>query len=85
VDSHRCRVCGLWSEDEPWGPDGRSPTYFICDCCGAEAGYEDVLPAAARTHREGWLARGAPWFWPRAKPDDWDLDEQLRHVPEEFR
>jgi hypothetical protein len=37
----RCRVCGLDQQSPPWGVDGKSPTYAICDCCGVEFGYED--------------------------------------------
>ena len=81
----RCRVCGLLQLDQPWGESGKDPTFFICKCCGTEFGIEDCLPKGARRAREEWLAKGAPWFKPHLKPDDWDLEEQLKHIPEEFR
>lgn len=83
-DAYRCRVCGLYSEEPPWGLDGRLPSHDICPCCGAESGYEDTLPISARAYRERWIAKGAPWFQPRMKPADWDLAAQLAHVPKDF-
>lgn len=29
-------------------------------------------------YRERWISDGAKWSHPTAKPDDWDLKEQLR-------
>lgn len=85
TDVHRCRVCGLYNEEPPWGPDGSSPLYVFCPCCGVESGYGDCSLIGARNHRERWIARGAPWFEPKEKPASWDLAEQLEHVPEDFR
>ncbi|WP_407906848.1 hypothetical protein [Escherichia coli] len=36
-----CRVCGAEQPEAPWGDDGETPTYDICNCCGVEFGYED--------------------------------------------
>lgn len=80
-----CRVCGYDLEEPPWGPDGASPSYLICDCCGAEAGLDDIDRAAATHYRDKWLADGARWFDPRARPPDWDVQAQLACVPPEFR
>jgi hypothetical protein len=80
-----CRSCGLDHGSPPWGEDERTPSFEICDCCGVEAGYEDVTPAAARSYREHWLAAGAKWFMPKARPDGWNLDNQLSQVPAAFR
>jgi hypothetical protein len=49
--------------------------YEICDCCGCEYGYTDT-----RAHREAWLAGGAKWRNPKARPADWSLDEQLKNA-----
>ena len=83
-DDHTCRVCGLANEEPPWGPDGRLPTFDICDCCGVEFGYEDNSPASTRAYRQRWLGLGASWFSPKDRPDLWELDAQLRRVPEGF-
>jgi hypothetical protein len=82
---YRCRVCGLWSDDPPWGLDGQSPARIICDCCGTDSGYEDDSVESARAYRAAWLAKGAKWMFPKRKPVDWDLAEQLTHVPTEFQ
>ena len=81
----RCRVCGLLYDFKPWGEDGRSPTFYICGCCGVEFGYEDTMAVAARKNRQKWIESGAEWFRPTECPPDWDLEEQLTHIPPKFR
>ena len=83
-----CRVCGLRTtaetpEQMPWTPEG-SANYLICECCGIESGYEDDSPATARRARAEWLSRGAPWFVPKYRPADWDLQEQLAKIPADY-
>jgi hypothetical protein len=53
--------------------------------CAARSG--SVIAADARSgyddnpkHREAWIQKGAPWFNQRARPQDWDLEEQLNHI-----
>lgn len=82
---HRCRVCGLLQDEAPWGEDGCSASFNICDCCGTEFGYEDATLIGILRKRERWLADGAQWFSPKATPSDWNLQEQLQKIPEEFR
>ena len=60
-----CPVCGWESAAEPWGPDGRAPTFDPCDCCGVEWGYQDSSEQGTRNYREKWLATGANWSSPR--------------------
>ena len=80
-----CRVCGLEQADPPWGEDGKTASFLICHCCGTEFGYEDVKPISAKKARERWLSQGSPWFWPKDKPENWDLEEQLQQIPTAFR
>jgi len=72
----------LFQEDFPWGEDGDSPTFNICDCCGVEFGYEDSTLDGVKRFRKLWRERGAPWFRPQARPPGWDLEQQLLQVPE---
>lgn len=83
--SHNCRVCGLYSDDLPWGEDGVSPTYIICNCCGVEFGYEDYTIESTKEYREEWIKRGVSWFFPKARPIYWSLDDQLMNIPDEFK
>lgn len=53
---HRCRVCGLAQATPPWGSDGATPTFEICDGCGTEFGYEDATPLGVARKRAAWLA-----------------------------
>ncbi|SHI93502.1 hypothetical protein SAMN02745146_1959 [Hymenobacter daecheongensis DSM 21074] len=80
-----CRVCGLDYEESPWGLDDRTPDYTICECCGAEFGYDDYTPASVRRYRLNWLQSGAAWFYPKLRPADWQPEPQLAYVPEPYR
>jgi hypothetical protein len=80
----RCRVCGLRQETPPWGPEGHTPLFEHCPCCGVEFGYQDATPTGARRFRSQWIESGAAWAEPDAKPIDWDLERQLEMVPAEF-
>jgi len=80
INKNLCRVCGLFHEDAPWGEDGRTPTFNICDCCGVEFGYEDATSKAATRFRELWLARGARWLKELKRPANWDLSAQLARI-----
>lgn len=75
-----CRVCGFQQAAPPWGDDGTTPSFEICDCCGVEFGYEDATRESAVRFRQRWLASGAPWFRPGAKPSSWSLEHQLRTI-----
>ncbi len=80
-----CRVCGLSQGDAPWGDDDETPTFDICDCCGVQFGYEDCTTRGIKKFREEWIKNGAKWFWPKSRPENWSLEEQLKKVPPEYR
>ena len=65
----------------PWGEDGKTPLWEICECCGIEYGYEDCLESALIRYREKWLANGAKWFSPKHRPKNWSLEQQLSNLP----
>lgn len=85
MNEHNCRVCGLFIEDLPWGEDGNYPTYEICPCCGVEFGYEDYTLESTKEYREKWLLKGAEWFDKSEKPSDWNKEEQLKNIPNNFK
>ncbi|MBP5788713.1 MAG: hypothetical protein J6W29_00575 [Neisseriaceae bacterium] len=76
-----CRVCGLeYSDYYPWGEDGQSATYDMCDCCGCEFGYEDDEDASDKgtfVYRQEWFNKGVPLFNPESKylPKQWTLSD----------
>jgi len=81
-----CRVCGRDHKAPPWGEDGRGPEYWICPCCGVEAGYGDETRDDAVFYRKYWLGKQeAKWWQPKKKPDNWSLEDQLKQIPREFR
>ena len=51
---YKCRVCGFRHCEMPWGPNGQTPTYDICECCGVEFGYEDCNEGAIKAYIERW-------------------------------
>ena len=84
-NTHECRVCGCYSEDFPWGEDGKSPTYQLCPCCGIQFGKEDITLASIKGYRAEWISKGGEWFAKNDKPEHWDLEAQMKNIPEEFR
>lgn len=82
-----CRVCGLFQGENyyPWGKDGNSPTFDNCLCCGAEFGFHDCFPEAAREFREKWLKNGGKWCFPKYEPNNWSLEEQMKNIPLEYK
>lgn len=82
---HFCRVCGFdFVDTYPWGEDGKNSTFEICDCCGTEAGYEDMTIPSIHTQREKWISSGYVWFNPKMKPENWLVSEQLKNLPQEY-
>ncbi|HEX6883396.1 MAG TPA: hypothetical protein VF530_08440 [Planctomycetota bacterium] len=76
-------MCGFLHGDfAPWGDEGRTPSYVICECCGVEYGYEDSLAEGVARYRAEWLAKGAPWFDAGARPPGWSLARQLEGLPD---
>lgn len=84
-DTYRCRVCGLIQKDPPWGLDGQTPNFDICNCCGVEFGYGDCTLNAVKSFREKWINSGASWDCPEAKPSHWSLEEQIKNIPKDFK
>lgn len=80
-----CRVCGLRQSEAPWGSDGRTPSYNICPCCGVEFGNEDYNVESLKKYRAKWIIENAKWFDIKNKPDDWNLENQLRQIPDKFK
>ena len=79
-----CRICGAEQSDPPWGDDGESPTYDICDCCGVEFGYEDATLLGIKKYRAKWLDGGAEWIHKKSKPESWSIDEQFLRIPVKY-
>lgn len=81
---NNCRVCGFNQNFEPWGEDGKTPTFDICGCCGVQFGYEDCTVFYVRRFREEWIKNGAEWFSLKEKPKGWSLEEQMKNIPKEY-
>lgn len=85
MKEHNCRVCGLYADNLPWGEDGHCPTHEICLCCGVEFGYEDYTLESTKKYRKEWLLGGAIWYDESEKPAIWNLENQLKDIPESYK
>lgn len=84
-NTHECRVCGQFSEKHPWGEDGKSPTLELCPCCGVQFGVDDDTIDIIKAYRAKWINEGTKWLTKEQKPDQWNIEEQLRNIPEKFK
>ncbi len=76
-----CPVCGYDELREPPYDRAGNPSYEICACCGYQFGFDDQSEGISyKEHREKWIAKGATWFSPQRKPENWSLQDQLRRI-----
>ena len=80
---HYCRVCGLDQEEPAWW-GGRYATFNICDCCGTTFGYEDIDMTSIQIQRGEWLSNPEKWWYPKAKPSNWDYKKQMKNIPKQY-
>ncbi len=64
--------------------DGNCPIYKICPCCGVEFGNEDYTIESTKWDKHKWIIEGTNWFIPKEKPEQWNKEEQFKHIPEKF-
>jgi hypothetical protein len=81
MSGYTCPVCGFGDLLEPpYNASGRG-SFEICPSCGFEFGYDDESEGISHeAHRASWLAGGAEWFDPDARPQGWDLATQLARI-----
>ena len=82
--NHKCRICGFHNDYFPWGENGEKPNFELCPCCGVQFGKEDVTLESIQKYRKEWLRKGGKWFIKKDRPENWDIDEQMRNIPEDF-
>lgn len=79
-DLFYCTICGLEQSPPPWGEDGDTPSFEICECCGVQYGYEDCTKDAILKFRKLWIKNGAQWSFSKKKPKNWSLEKQLKNI-----
>jgi len=82
---YECRICGYKNEDFPWGEDGKTPNYQICPCCGTQFGVNDITLDDIHKTRNLWKKNGNKWFAKNETPADWDIETQMKNIPNEFK
>lgn len=77
-----CPICGFDGLEEPY----QLGSFDICPCCGIEFGYEDSVPRAEYlperwAHlRNKWKEKGYRWSFEEYKPQNWNLNDQLKNL-----
>jgi hypothetical protein len=79
--THECCICGCWFEEFPWGEDGKSSSYELCPCFGIQFGKEDITPEYIQQFMDVWKKQGYRWYDKTLKSDSWDLNEQMKKIP----
>ena len=78
--NYTCPVCGFNGlEEDPYNQRNEA-SYEICPCCGFEFGF-DLADSKNLLieYRRRWIKNGARWFIERLKPENWDLEAQLKN------
>jgi len=76
-----CKVCGYEGLEYPQYLENGEPNFTICDCCGFEAGYDDLDQGLTiEEYRKRWLESNAQWHIPSKRPTNWDLKKQLQRI-----
>lgn len=78
--NYGCPVCGYRGLEEAPRDERGEASFEICPCCGTEFGYDDATRSYSEL-RDGWVARGAPWFSAAQQPPaGWEAAKQLREA-----
>ena len=81
-----CRVCGYEFQNfEPWGRDGRTPSFSHCPCCFTEFGFDDVKLEMIKSKRKMWIDGGSLWYEPEKRSENWNSVEQMKNIPDEYK
>jgi hypothetical protein len=83
IEWHICRICGYQS-DEPFWLITWWPSFEICPCCWSESWYHDLQQSAIEKNRQRWLEEWYKWFDEKEKTKNWNLEEQMNKIPEQY-
>ena len=83
MKNYTCPVCGFKGLEENPYNQRKEPSYEICPCCGFEFGFDSAgSKESLIEYRQRWIKDGARWFIERLKPENWDLEAQLKNIEE---
>ncbi len=74
VSINHCPICGFKTDESYASVLKLRSSYDICDCCGCEYSYDDVLK-----FYDDWVKGGCVWFEVKVKPQGWLLDDQVKN------
>ncbi len=86
-----CPICGFVLDFKPWSDN--SPSEEICPSCGMQFGYDDAAGGNKekrleiyKSWRKKWIKEGMKWWSEgQSHPENWNPNEQLKNIPEEFQ
>jgi hypothetical protein len=67
------------------GYDEELPSHEICPCCGVRFGYEDDSYDGVIDYRHQWFKERAKLFSIGRRPNDWNLEAQLKNIPYKWK
>ena len=87
IEKNHCKICWYYYKDDdlPWWEDGKSPTFSFCYCCWVEFWYQDSTLKWIKLYRQNWIDDWFKWFLKREKPNNWDSQEQMKNIPNEYQ
>ena len=83
MDMHFCPSCGIDISDScVW--DNLSIEYVFCHCCGLKVGRGSPSIQEVHEKRDRWLLHPEFWHDQKTKPDEWNIEKQIEHIPIEY-
>ena len=76
-----CRDCGSEYKSPTWDSENGA-SFNICNCCGVEFGIQDSSYKGVIDYRNEWTLNGFQWIYKQFKPIDWNIEEQLKNIPD---
>jgi len=83
IEEHYCPSCGMdLSDSSAW--DTESIEYDHCPCCGLKFSRKPSLLGEVCEKRDRWLLHPDFWHNQKEKPDEWNIEKQMEHIPRDY-
>ena len=80
MEKYICTICGYNGLTEPPRDENGRPSFETCNCCGTAFGYDDKSDEHVISFRNNWIEQGGTWFSEQSKPENWNMEEQLKNI-----
>ena len=83
IEEHFCPSCGIdISDSSVW--ENLLIEYIFCPCCGLKVGRGSPSIQEVHEKRDRWLLHPEFWHDQKTKPDEWNIEKQMEHIPIEY-